>query len=415
MLAAAAAAAAAQSPPPSRLCALPPGARADCEGTYVLSDAVDAAGRTPLEECTVLDGDIVVAPPGDTGAVQVRDAPALVAITGSVILRSNNNATAFEGLNALAFVGGDVDIFQNPELASLNALANLRCVGGSLFLERLYKLEDLGSGTFARLHAVANNDPTAQMRVEGTALRSLDNLAALVRVGAPFDGAANTGQTLTVQNNPNLRDLFGLQNLAVLAGDSSLGGLAGSFGECGALSDGLLRSGNVTWGLCQLPTYFVDQGSAGTFATAPQPAGPCAVEGQCPNGLRTTDGPLANNLKAYGTCVYKRKDLFTGEYVSWRCQPTVRTLLEDRLLLGAGDFARVAAARGFADELAAPSSHLWVKAPGDYELWRMGGVAALLADPARADAVVRDALDAAPVWGAVAANGVVSVASYPSS
>lgn len=383
-----------------------------CTGTYDLSQPTQEDGnsqKTPIEKCVVVDGDIVLAPatdprlPYDGREVvveQLRDAPHLRAITGSVVLRSNRNITRVFGLPQLSYIQGDVDIYDNPNLETLDAFPRLRCVGRDFFLERMYKLRQLGNEAFTSLTVVANNDAQAQMRIESTALESLENFASLIRVGAPLDGATNVGQTLTIQYNPNLRDLWGLQNLAVLAPDSSLGGLSGSFGECGSISDLLVRSGNVTWGLCQFPTYFIDQGSQGTFTVNPVPAGPCAVAEQCPQGLRTTDAPLRNNLRAHGTCALIAKQL--------KCVPTVLTLLSITYAKRTGSFYNLARARGWADELASPSSALTVFAPSDFALMELGGVRSLLnaAEGAVADRLLRravgggDAKDA-KIWKAL--------------
>lgn len=250
------------------------------------------------------------------------------------------------------------------------------------------------------------------MRIEGTALRTLENFYSLIRVGAPFDGVANLGQTVTIQYNPNLRDLYGLHNLAIFNSDSVFGGLTGVFGECGVLSDSLLRSGNVTWGLCQYPTYFVDQGSQGVYSTNPFAAGPCAVTEQCPQGLTTTDSPLQNNRKAYGICQVLRKGkpydggLLIPEYgaiwsnainkpvVQYRCVPSVLTLLADIYnTKNTGSFFALATARGFADQLISPASRVTVFAPEDYAIHlQFGGLTNLLGSPTLADTAVQIAI-----------------------
>lgn len=91
-----------------------------------------------FEGCTTVEGDIIVSHHPNADLQQLS---CLEHLTGSLVIWASPALTSLDGLEALQKVDGDLSLgyYQsflddNARLARIDALSNLRVVGGSLFL-----------------------------------------------------------------------------------------------------------------------------------------------------------------------------------------------------------------------------------------------------------------------------------------
>ena len=179
------------------------------------------------------------------------DAVACDAVMGDVYI-SGNDIENLYSLSGLVSVGGFVDVFNNPNLASLSGLEDLTSVGGNLrvnlsptltSLDGLDRLTSVGGSV-----QITNNE----------GLTSLSGLSALTAIG----GLVN------ISNNSNLTSLGGLDGLNSVEGYfqvvrnprlqslNGLDGLAFVDGFLAVIDNAALRDVDALAGLSQVNGLF---------------------------------------------------------------------------------------------------------------------------------------------------------------
>merc|ERR1711977_627442 len=107
------------------------------EGGFLPDDAaVDAFAQVILESGGVIEGDVLI---GEE-VTSLEGLEGLVTVGGDLSIWNNPQLTSLSGLEGLTRVSGNIYVEGNTNLASLTGLANLERVGGRLILEKNPKL-----------------------------------------------------------------------------------------------------------------------------------------------------------------------------------------------------------------------------------------------------------------------------------
>jgi len=119
---------------------------------------------------------------------------------GHLIIRTNNNLTSLNGLNALTTIAGDFTIKFNDNLTDLSALTNLTSVGN------IFTIGD--NDNLTNLNGLQNlNTIGDRLDINGNQL--LANLDAL-------SGLTEVTNRIGISSNPNLANLNGLSNVTTV-------------------------------------------------------------------------------------------------------------------------------------------------------------------------------------------------------
>ena len=146
---------------------------ATVEGTFDLAELMEATSHQCIEQ---IIGDLVIG--GTNGELtedQINALRNLRKIDGSLRIRGNSELQDLKGFENLTEITGMLFIGNNKKLATLDGMNNLTTVGKRL---ALYGNESLGS-----LEGLENLRTTADVDIQGTALRSLTGLEQLTVQG----------------------------------------------------------------------------------------------------------------------------------------------------------------------------------------------------------------------------------------
>ncbi len=139
---------------------------------------------------------------------------ALNQVGGTLRLVNLGSLEDVDGLSTLDVVGGDLEIIDCDAIANTAGLNGLSLVGGSLRLRRLTSITNQAQQngtqelTFNTLVQVGGLEITQMADLE-----DLAGLQTIVRVGVDAVGNLVGGGVLTIDSNPKLKTLFGLQGI----------------------------------------------------------------------------------------------------------------------------------------------------------------------------------------------------------
>jgi hypothetical protein len=149
----------------------------------------------------------------------------LAEVGGSLVIAANKSLADLDGLSSLVSVGQSLEIGNNDALTSLSGLGGLTAVGGDLFVtsnDALASVEALGGIAAVGGTVWVYNDPV---------LSSLDGL----------DGISHVGGNLRVEDNDILASLDGLNGVTAVGGSLTIwhnAALASVTGLAGLVSVG---------------------------------------------------------------------------------------------------------------------------------------------------------------------------------
>jgi hypothetical protein len=179
------------------------------------SSASESDSTTDFVACPdIHEGDLIVDDSTDLESVRT-----IRAITGSLSV-TNFSGTELQSLGCLRTVDGDVNIYDNPNLATLSGLAQLGSIGLGLNVSRNPMLTSLdGVGHIESLPSVSlwSNASLAQM-----GLNNVEQIITL-SIGSP---CTTDDQPDPAYDNPNLTAIDGLEDLRSL-GDVQIGSQSG--------------------------------------------------------------------------------------------------------------------------------------------------------------------------------------------
>ncbi|MEO1652084.1 MAG: hypothetical protein AAFU64_00945, partial [Bacteroidota bacterium] len=247
-----------------------------CQGDITLSTQEEVNAFN----CTEIQGNLFI-----TGTVNnLFPLNNLTRVTGNVIVRDADQLYSLDGLQQLAFIGGDLTIrdnqtfgiplsaavenedrfafteiggsfslFNNPSLLQVEGFQNLEKVGGFMdiflnngltFLSGFDNIKSIGKGsTGSGLQIVSNNSLNSLQglqnleSIEGhlnisvnDGLRSIEDLSNLKNIGTRVDG-----ESLSIEFNDRLNDCCSIAQLALNAPGTV--NIEGNGGNCASLAD----------------------------------------------------------------------------------------------------------------------------------------------------------------------------------
>jgi hypothetical protein len=206
--------------------------------------------QTNYPGCTEIEGDVTIFGNDITnlnglsaltfigGDIEILSNPALTSMTGldnltsvggSVFIVANAALTSMTGLDKLTSTGGEVVIFSNHALISLTGLNSLTSVGGNLnigwilggnsslsSLTGLESLTSVGGSLEITLSDLAHLAGLNQLTTVGGHLRLSQNSSLQNLTG--LENLVSTGGSIFISDNGLLTNLVGLNNLNSIAG-----------------------------------------------------------------------------------------------------------------------------------------------------------------------------------------------------
>jgi hypothetical protein len=158
--------------------------------------------------CTEIEGDVAIQ---GSSITNLNGLNMVASIVGDLDIWVNNALTNLTGLENLASIGGSLLIYENSVLTSLMGLENLATIGGGLTIESNNALTSMTG--LENLTIIEGSLFIGTCEDGNMSLTSLTGLGNLTSIGGGFH----------ILNNSALTSLMGLENLASIGGSLRIG------------------------------------------------------------------------------------------------------------------------------------------------------------------------------------------------